>query len=103
MYLVECVYLFSIGCKGHETRCQVNQAANHHVLLAEAGLLIADQVPSPHHVTVTVLHTAKKEQIIFLNIAVKHCNMRLVKTDLHHTIFNIHNIRIFLCLSTVCP
>lgn len=61
-YLVKGVYLLSIGCKGHETGCQINQAANNHVLLAEAGLLIADQVPSPHHITVTVLHAAEKKQ-----------------------------------------
>lgn len=60
-YLVEGVNLFSIGCEGHETCCQVDQAADHHVLLAEAGLLVADQVPSPHHVTVAVLHTAEKQ------------------------------------------
>lgn len=41
-YLVEGVYLLSICCESHETCCQVDQAANHHVLLAEAGLLIAD-------------------------------------------------------------
>lgn len=59
-YLVESIYLFSIGCKGHEPCCQVNQAANHHVLLAKAGLMITHEVSAPHHVAVTVLHAAEK-------------------------------------------
>lgn len=59
-YLVEGVDLFSIGCEGHEASCQVNQTANHHVLLAETGLMVADQVSSPDHVAVTMFHTIEK-------------------------------------------
>lgn len=57
-YLVERVYLLSVGCKGHEPRRQVDQAADHHVLLAEAGLMITHEVTAPHHIAVTVLHAA---------------------------------------------
>lgn len=58
-YLVERVYLLSVGCKGHEPRGQVDQAADHHVLLAEAGLMITHEVAAPHHIAVTVLHAAE--------------------------------------------
>lgn len=57
-YLEESINLFSVGCKGHEPCCQVDQAANHHVLLAKARLMITDEVSAPHHVAVTVLHAA---------------------------------------------
>lgn len=62
--LVKHVDFFAICCKGHESCCQINKAAHHHVLLTEPGLLSANQVPSPHHVTVTMFHAADKKRLL---------------------------------------
>ncbi len=61
-YLVESVDLFPIGCEIHETCCQVNQATNHQILLAEPLLAAAAKLSSPHHIAVTPLYTDKQTE-----------------------------------------
>ncbi len=65
-YLVESVDIFPIGCEIHETCCQVNQATNHQILLAELLLGAAAKLSAPHHIAVTPLHTDRK-RILHLN------------------------------------
>ncbi len=61
-YLVKSVDIFPIGCEIHETCCQVNQATNHQILLAELLLGAAAKLSAPHHIAVTPLHTDKQTE-----------------------------------------
>lgn len=55
--LVKCVYLFSISSESHESGVQINETANHKILLTDPGLLRAAKLASPNHVAVTALYT----------------------------------------------
>lgn len=57
--LVKGVYLFSISGKSHEPCVQINETANHEVLLTDAGLLGIAEFSSPHHVAVAAFNTVK--------------------------------------------
>lgn len=55
-HLVESVNLLPIGCEIQKACCQINQATNHQIFLAEL-LLAAAELSSPHHIAVTPLYT----------------------------------------------
>ena len=72
-HLVEGVDLFPIGCESHESCVKVNKAANHKVLLTDTGLLGAAELPSPHHVAVTALHTETTSEDIKVLCLCEYC------------------------------
>lgn len=60
--LVKCVYLFSISSESHKSCVQINEAANHKILLTDSGLLGVAELPSPNHVAVTSFYTEQDKE-----------------------------------------